>query len=1773
MHGVGDITNALYEDRGERTVAVAGDKHTTTTAVGGALTPCRLLNSSSSSFFSLANASGFYSRNGESSPAVRLFSRSLEVDRRSGGPQSQEVTTTSSKSSRLRRRQTPPLSNGLGFTTIHTRGWQRHCLQRSASPPHPTAATAAGGGSAPAGTQRPLLMSADGIVYVSSPMREAGYVREGLVTSFSRPPPRLASRFPPTNGCAHKNESDAEGDQGCDESSPAGAVPVSKCLRPASSHHANDMPVAAVHVPSTSLKEGGLRPEGAPPHIHSGEGPLNNGNGLAQAVTGFATPVSGRTRGAGLASALDVDGVRSSNDTQSNSSPSQATLHGYHRYGEAGGEATAADRTPPFSRTGAQMPSPVQPALTCTSLTAMDCTRRAGRRRSSARLKADHMSRSADHRLLRRTSVSASPFASARRHPAVREQHCSTSVAGFIEGRRTLISGLADGSRCPEQAPTRPTSTALDGQPWSPVSHATGPQCQSRHSIHFIYTRSYSARTVASPAQPTAATLGGRDVSSLSTVVGVAPAAKAQHNKVEGTTPWPAKQHETRRPTATLPFARSATFAGVSGERKPAVILSEEARASQARRSLARSEALSTSSGRGSRGSATDFDIAPQSYLMRWRQSQEEKARDATTAVRAIPTGAPSTTTKSSGEAPIATGTVRDSAPPPLSTSSATNSRKISKEEDEPAAPGVAPLPSCKAKAESPENSAAASASANGVSLAFRLACSLDEAPRSSSQTGTATTLSEAAVTGQSGAAPVPALLPVAAAPTVLNSATTTNNATPSEEAKPSAAAPCGTLENVTRFSVSLHHVAASDSTCCAAPSAVGNVSSASPAHSRGPARNASPAPSGVHQMEDYAHCGLVNEDIPEDQVPDAASRTASLEKAKSRELGRTLISPRRPDKVDPDNTRIAVHPRAEAPAVSTLVRASGHTPTSGGVSSRRSTAAFPSAPDKRGESDKDNLGEGTDSTGDVRELWRSVLERREQRLQNQREQQQESARCASSGQEAPQLRISTALPPPSTSLPPSPQPPRLSSSSLTGSVVSEALEAQRRSFKLESTGSRRTVASTPSPNPLRKVRVADSTMPDACSPSSVPGVEQSDAEADARCTNTLPASRAVTPVAGLAPSRLSSLTTAAAPTAHQKSTPPPVSSAPSSVVSSTSTARDGRTTAVTAGATTDTEATDEEQRRSRISQVLARCSVTASRGSRGIEGTSAPTTDESLAPVIQPGSEKKELALRNADHTSPANDSIAPPARSKGKSPAHCSAITDACAAPQPAFKTTAATQSSSPAADIEREARAEEQQTSAEACCPPTVAPHNGRPQKAVAEESMPGEAKTSAAATAAPAPADTPAVKHPAPATPPTTSPVEAKTAAAPLCYHETTLAPATVTAADALPVGHATPAEASAAPVAALWEVTVDELDKLEQSVNALLKNYGKNAAVVHTPPAGGQAAGKMTAADALLRQMPHHVQTTAEKKKAATNAGLARHSTPPATLAMEMSISLRHHAYDSEWDDEDSLWDASVMWCGEESYADERPPPTHVPPLDLTALHLPTGDYGDLKPYRIPLPTAVPAPEENRRHLLQLAGMLPCSPGSPGSNDRDDSGASNSKMGGRGTEAFTDAGSPTSSYLSSSYASMKGVSPLLGERIRCMKKQLPRPFAARVVFRATAASMDGEAGRRDSSSAQPSEASEEEAETDAAESSINEIVDEAPQPISRVTRFTDESDALDGGRGAARDIRIGQQKNRVRMVLLDCEEQRTRKELQAEEQTVFTALGKSYSRSSRMRRAA
>ncbi|KAG5496952.1 hypothetical protein GH5_01467 [Leishmania sp. Ghana 2012 LV757] len=173
--------------------------------------------------------------------------------------------------------------------------------------------------------------------------------------------------------------------------------------------------------------------------------------------------------------------------------------------------------------------------------------------------------------------------------------------------------------------------------------------------------------------------------------------------------------------------------------------------------------------------------------------------------------------------------------------------------------------------------------------------------------------------------------------------------------------------------------------------------------------------------------------------------------------------------------------------------------------------------------------------------------------------------------------------------------------------------------------------------------------------------------------------------------------------------------------------------------------------------------------------------------------------------------------------------------------------------------------------------------------------------------------------------------------------------------------------------ALGDIDVSELDKLEQSINALLKNYRHSNAKEK-----GSAPPKSTAAAArMLEVLPTTGAPTSmdAKHKEATVALKAhvkkgpKHDILGCSNAGENAHTCVYHRCTSETDDGDSQWEASGLWCGDEAAHEAKPPPAFVPPLDLTLLLLPNVDSDDLKRYRIPMPSAVPAPDEAHRNLL------------------------------------------------------------------------------------------------------------------------------------------------------------------------------------------------------------
>ncbi|KAG5495848.1 hypothetical protein JIQ42_02718 [Leishmania sp. Namibia] len=177
--------------------------------------------------------------------------------------------------------------------------------------------------------------------------------------------------------------------------------------------------------------------------------------------------------------------------------------------------------------------------------------------------------------------------------------------------------------------------------------------------------------------------------------------------------------------------------------------------------------------------------------------------------------------------------------------------------------------------------------------------------------------------------------------------------------------------------------------------------------------------------------------------------------------------------------------------------------------------------------------------------------------------------------------------------------------------------------------------------------------------------------------------------------------------------------------------------------------------------------------------------------------------------------------------------------------------------------------------------------------------------------------------------------------------------------------------------ALGDIDVSELDKLEQSINALLKNYRHSKAKEKSsaPPKSTAAAAQMLE---VLPTTGAPTSMDAKHKEAtvALNAHIKKgpkHDILGCSNAGENAHTCVYHRCASETDDGDSQWEASGLWCGDEAAHEAKPPPAFVPPLDLTLLLLPNVDSDDLKRYRIPMPSAVPAPDEAHRNLLFTIG--------------------------------------------------------------------------------------------------------------------------------------------------------------------------------------------------------
>ncbi|CAJ1031319.1 hypothetical protein, conserved [Leishmania lindenbergi] len=393
-----------------------------------------------------------------------------------------------------------------------------------------------------------------------------------------------------------------------------------------------------------------------------------------------------------------------------------------------------------------------------------------------------------------------------------------------------------------------------------------------------------------------------------------------------------------------------------------------------------------------------------------------------------------------------------------------------------------------------------------------------------------------------------------------------------------------------------------------------------------------------------------------------------------------------------------------------------------------------------------------------------------------------------------------------------------------------------------------------------------------------------------------------------------------------------------------------------------------------------------------------------------------------------------------------------------------------------------------------------------------------------------------------------------------------------------------ADADGAPtstVAALGDIQLHELDKLEQSINALLKNYGPSKA-----PGKESTPTKMTAAAALMREMPPPARTsTSMKAKHKETVSVLKErrkkdsncDTPGVSSSEGNTHSWRHHGCASETDDDDSQWEGSGLWCGDEATYEAKPPTVFVPPLDLTPLLLPTNDSEDLKPYRIPLPSAVPAPDEAHRHLLLTIGAYAvafgaeCNTVAAGDDSRAGvwtGGPSASSLMMSGEDAapspsdsasFNNSCAPPSCRARRSGASLTGVSPFVNERIQRMRASWQHSSStvdvtvdvrSRRVSREVSSSVKDGVDRAESKQADVGNASllEKAAYSKQVEKGGALFSDGSANAQQRAAhiQFTDDSDALDGGRGAERDRRVSHQRARVQRILLDCQEQRRRK---------------------------
>lgn len=203
-------------------------------------------------------------------------------------------------------------------------------------------------------------------------------------------------------------------------------------------------------------------------------------------------------------------------------------------------------------------------------------------------------------------------------------------------------------------------------------------------------------------------------------------------------------------------------------------------------------------------------------------------------------------------------------------------------------------------------------------------------------------------------------------------------------------------------------------------------------------------------------------------------------------------------------------------------------------------------------------------------------------------------------------------------------------------------------------------------------------------------------------------------------------------------------------------------------------------------------------------------------------------------------------------------------------------------------------------------------------------------------------------------------------------------------------------------------------------------------------------------------------------------------------------------YVDESDDEDDPWDPENYWCGP---LDSPPPapPMPIPALDLTLLFIPDDEDGPNEQYRIPMPTAVARPEEA---LAELLAALEASP--------DVKAELTLPLALTSSTGAIGGGTPQRSR--SSWNASGGLNSLEGST----NGRLSAPGSAMT----KALSMSRSA--------------------------------------MKLSRFTDDSDALDGGRGQEREARAAERNGRAQRLLLECQEQRDRKALLNEEGDQYAA---------------